>query len=78
MVRHLHVLSLGELVSQRRDEFRVDLEGERAHLIDAMLEAGLLVLCESLHVIVPAVRLLQLRSRQHERGSGELGRSELQ
>lgn len=40
VVRHLHVLCLGKLVSQGRYEFGVYLEGERLDLVDDLLQVG--------------------------------------
>lgn len=66
MVSDLHIFGLRKFVPESGDEFRVDFQRETLDLICRLLQIGLAVAGEFLHVLGPTGRLAQLGRCQNQ------------
>ena len=75
---NVQVLLLGELVLQRCEEFRVDFEGERTHILDYFVHVVFLQACGFLHFFVPCVNTLDVLCRKDQTCCSDFARSILE
>lgn len=78
MLRYLQVLGLSELVTERLDEFRVDLQSELLDLGNGRRKVLLRVAGVLLHLLVPHIAIFELFGCEDHRRSSQLRRPELE